>query len=646
MLFPSFFNSCKNIAATAKSILTGASNPEDAQFIIEDNSKPLNQKQVIKRNSSDIITQLKGKRFSYAVLFFTVIVRLLFNKAVKNNRSYSLAKVIYSLREYLRSSKVIQEASAQYPKKRISFIIDMSIIIFFCQFFGKTMEQFLNDINEKAAYTQILKLRFSKYIHNQRISEFKTRLGETIITAIMLEIKEYLYSSLALYELDDNMIEFVALGVSLNANMSKIYNHYGFSKFLNFAFWHGLFAQIEACIPRKRQQKKYSVMELLFTYLTKLVEHGDNMDDLEKELKNSIEQDKQIINPCAQSFRDLLSDLDPEELKAVQKQLARRVSRSSLKRGLIVSADWTLMPVRGHHKGAYKCWDHVTNQEVMAYKLHVLFNSVDKQPLAFIFEEKEQTPTQALKKLIEEARQLLGLNHLGLVLYDKGYYNIESIRQLGLYEQLVTPGKKFSIIKEAIANLDTRHFVGHDKDGNMLYDTNVYFKEADLTLRLVVARTYKEQYVKTKSGNKKLVNGHHLKERVVAFHSYLTNIPKGTLNAAQVIDTYAKRWSIEHFFKELNNYGLKVLPSTDYKIVHNHVTMVLLMYMLVTLFKKALGGSFVSCSLKTLNKNFFRAPLYRIKREYPHLLTMFAKETNGAYLLDYMDQNQKLLLAA
>lgn len=508
------------------------------------------------------------------------------------------------------------------------------------------MDQFLNDINEKAAYTQILRLHFSNTIHSQRISEFKAKLGEPIIAAIMLEIKGYLYSNLALYELDDNMIEFVALGVSLNANISKIYNHYGFSKFLNFAFWHGLFAQVEACIPRKRQQKIYSISDLIFTYLTKLVEHGDNMDDLEKELKNSIEQDKQIINPCAQSFRDLLADLDPDELKAVQKQLARRVSRSSLKKGLIVSADWTLIPVRGHHKGAYKCWDHVTNQEVMAYKLHVLFNSTDKQPIAFMFEEKDQTPTQALKKLIEEARQLLGVNHLGLVLYDKGYYNVESMKQLGLYEQLVTPGKKFSAIKEAIESLETRHFAGYDRDGNMLYDTNVYFKDADLTLRLVVSRTYKEQYVKTKSGNKKLVNGNYVKERVVTFHSYLTNIPKEALNAAQVINTYSKRWSIEHFFKELNHYGLKVLPSTDYQIVQNHVTMVLLMYMLVTLFKKALGGCFAASSLKTLNKNFFRAPIYRIKKEYPYLLPIFAEGINKNYLLDCLIQEGRLLLSA
>jgi hypothetical protein len=646
MLFPNFLNPVKNIIEKVQPLLPCSSKLDDVPIIIEeDGNNSRNQKQVIKRPCSDILSTLKEKDYSCALLFFAVIVRILFNKATKNGRCSSLAAVTYYLRDYLKSSsKTIQEALKKYSKKDIHFIINMSIIIFFCQFFGKTMEQFLDDINENAAYTLILRLRSSAPIYAQRISEFKTKLGKTLIEAIMLDMKEYLYSSLALYELNDSIIEFVALGVSLNVTISKIYNQYGFSKFLNFAFWHGLFAQIEACIPRKRHQKKYRISDLLFTYLTKLVEHGDNMDDLEKELKNSIEQDKQIINPCAQSFRDLLADLEAEELKTVQKQLARRVSRRSLKNGLIVSADWTLVPVRGHHKGAYKCWDHVTNKEVMAYKLHVLYNSTDKQPLAFMFEEKDQTPTQVLKALIEETRQLLAVNRLGLVLYDKGYYNVENMKQLGFTEQLVTPGKKFSAIKEAIKNLSTKDFVGYDKDKNMLYDTNVHFKNADLTLRLVVARTYKEQYVKTKSGSKKLVNGHYVKEREVRFHSYLTNIPKHTLSARQVIDTYAKRWSIEHFFKELNNYGLKVLPSTDYKIVQNHVTMVLLMYMLVTLFKKALGGTFSVCSLKTLNKIFFRASICRIQKEHPNLLRTFIDEGNKGFLLDYLIQDQKFLL--
>lgn len=650
MILPLFPAPSNNIIEKVKSLLPGASCPEDAQIIVEGKSIEENRPicdpgiQIVKRSSYDIVKDLTKENYSFALLFFAVIVRLLFNKAVKNGQYFKLADVIHSLRGHLKSSKAVQEAVIKYRRKDIFFIIDMCLIIFFCQFFGKRMQQFLEDINQQVHYTLLLKLRLSKPVYHQRICEFKKALGVTIISSIMREIKDYLYTSLALFEIDDGMIEFIAGGVSLSSNVSKIYNHYGFGKFLNFCFWHGLFAQIEGCLPRKRQQKKYSVTDLLFTYLTKLIGHGENMDDLEKELKNSIQTDKQIINPCAQSFRDLLGDLDPKELKEVQKKLACRVSRSSLKEGLIVSIDWTLIPVRGHHEGAYKCWDHVTNQQVTAYKLHVLFNSRDKQPLGFMLEEKGQTPTQALKTLIEECRKLLGRNHLGLMLYDKGYYKVESMKQLGFHEQLITPGKKFNQIKKAIESLNTRHFAGRDKDGNILYDTQVYFKEADLTLRLVVAKTYTEKYIKTKSGNKKLINGQYVKERVVTFLSYLTNIPKETLNADQIIETYAKRWSIEHFFKELNNYGLKVLPSTDYRIVQNHITMVLLIYMLVTLFKKILKGPFATCSLKTLNKNIFRAPIHRIKKEYPALFPLACEKSRSAYLLNHLYQNRKLLL--
>jgi hypothetical protein len=369
------------------------------------------------------------------------------------------------------------------------------------------------------------------------------------------------------------------------------------------------------------------------------------MDDLEKELKNSVEEGKQIITPCAQSLADLLADLEVEEVKKVQKILARRVSRTSLKKGLIVSADWTLIPVRGKHKGAYKCWDHVNNKQVVAYKLHVLFNSTDKQPLFFMFEEKGQTPTQVLNAMIKEARELLEVNRLGLVLYDKGYYEATTMKQVCIFEDLITPGKKFNAIKGAIEKLNMNYFVGHDKDGHMLFDTTVYFEDVDLTLRLVVKKIYKEEYVKTKSGHKKVINGHNIKQMVIVYHSYLTNIPKEEVNAGQVIDSYTKRWSIEHFFKELKaNYGLCVLPSTDYRIVQNHVAMVLIMYMMVTLFKKSLGGYFANCSLKTLSKNFFRASLCRIKKEHPELFPVFYEDSKEADLLNHLYQDHKLLL--
>lgn len=646
MILPLFSTAYNNIIEKVRSLLPGAGCPEDAKIIIEEESNiSTSQEQIVKRSSCDIIKGLKDTDCSFAVLFFAVIIKLLFNKAVKNGKCSKLADVIYCLKKYLKSSRHIQEAVLKYQRKDIFFIIEMCLIIFFCEFFGKRMKEFLEDINQGVYYTLLLKLRLLRPIYPQRISEFKATLGEDLIGAIMLEIKDYLYINLALHEVNDDLVEFVVLGVSLTSNISQIYNYYGFSKFLNFAFWNGLFAQLQACIPRERQQKIYTLSELLFTYLTKLVEHGDNMDDLEKELKNSMGEGKQIINPCAQSFRDLLADLEPEELKEVQKRLARRVSRKSLKKGIIISADWTLMPVRGKHKGAYKCWDHVKNKQVRAYKLHVLFNSTDKQPLAFMFEEKGQTPTQVLKAMIKETRELLGVSRLGLILYDKGYYEVGTMKQVCIFDELITPGKKFNVIKEAIENLSMNYFVCSDKDGNMVFDTIVYFKDADLTLRLIVKKIYKEQYVKTKSGHKKLINGRPITERVMVYHSYLTNIPKEEVSALQLIDNYSKRWSIEHFFREIKkNYGLCVLPSTDYGIVQNHVAMVLIMYILVTLFKKALGGSFATCSLKTLKKNFFRASVYRIKKEHPELLYLFCTERKEDDLLNRLYLNRKLLV--
>ena len=70
--------------------------------------------------------------------------------------------------------------------------------------------------------------------------------------------------------------------------------------------------------------------------------------------------------------------------------------------------------------------------------------------------------------------------------------------------------------------------------------------------------------------------------------------------------------------------------------------MVIIMYMLVTLFKKALGGRFATCTLKTLNKNFFRASLYRITKEHPQLFPKKSEEEID--LLRYLYQGHNLLL--
>lgn len=223
MLQLSFFKTTANsITEQVKSLLPGSSWQQNAQIVIEDDSSITSpQKHIVKRNSSDIIKSLEEKNWSFALLFFAVIIRLLFNKAIKNGRFSKLSEIIYFLREHLKSSKLIQEAASKYKKKDIFFIIDMCLIIFFCELFGKRMQQFLEDINKGVYYTLSLRLHLPMSIHPQRICEFKSTLGESLTAAIILEIKEYFYSGLALFEVDDSMIEFVAVGVSLSANVEQ-----------------------------------------------------------------------------------------------------------------------------------------------------------------------------------------------------------------------------------------------------------------------------------------------------------------------------------------------------------------------------------------------------------------------------------------
>ena len=122
-------NIINGIVEKCKSLLPGSSRPEEVKIIIaEDKKNSSNNKKIVKTSRTDIIKGLKGKGFSFAVLFFTVVIKLLFNKAVKNGQAGKLADIIYSLKEYMKSSQYIKEAALKYPRKNIPFIIDMCVI--------------------------------------------------------------------------------------------------------------------------------------------------------------------------------------------------------------------------------------------------------------------------------------------------------------------------------------------------------------------------------------------------------------------------------------------------------------------------------------------------------------------------------------
>jgi len=82
-LFPKITtnNIINGIVEKCKSLLPGSSSPEEVKIIIaEDKKNSNNNNNIVKTSRTDILKGLKGKDFSFAVLFFSVVIKLLFNK--------------------------------------------------------------------------------------------------------------------------------------------------------------------------------------------------------------------------------------------------------------------------------------------------------------------------------------------------------------------------------------------------------------------------------------------------------------------------------------------------------------------------------------------------------------------------------------
>lgn len=153
--------------------------------------------------------------------------------------------------------------------------------------------------------------------------------------------------------------------------------------------------------------------------------------------------------------------------------------------------------------------------------------------------------------LVKQARLVLGVKRLGLLLFDKGYWNLDEYKSLisDQGENILTPAKKYRDVKDAISDIPQSEWRKGMFPNERWAETTVTFGKNGLKLRLVVRKLLGW---KKKRKNGKVVkdeNDEPIQEAVILYHSYLTNLSEVEIETDQIVATYATRWGFFFFLK-------------------------------------------------------------------------------------------------
>lgn len=249
--------------------------------------------------------------------------------------------------------------------------------------------------------------------------------------------------------------------------------------------------------------------------------------------------------------------------------------------------------------------------------MYVIFSVTTQLPIAFYLHQEGDKDADVLDYLVEQAKLVLGVKKLGIVLFDKGFWRVDEFKQLiDRREAIVTPGKRYKTVRKAIAAISRSRWCRSYQPNERWAETSVYFGDADLRLRLVVRKRLGWRAVRDEDG--KLVkdeDGNLLKEPIILYHGYLTNLSATELDTDQVLAMYAQRWGIEDFFEEMQNqYGLRKFPGTSLELVNRHIILIFMLYTLLEGFKKLAAdwmeqADYAQMELRRFGKSFLRAPL-------------------------------------
>lgn len=463
----------------------------------------------------------------------------------------------------------------------------------------------------------------------QRVAELHTHMGPAQRQRLYAHCKTILVRAFSLTQLTETDLQRAVDAHTFHPLILDLGQQYGFSYFLTFLFWQGVFTQLEAALITLLKPNGYTLRELVAAYFRRFDTQAATPEALAEELRTGIwrPNSDQAIAPCSQTIRTFLANLNPDQVILVQEALARRALTTTLtghgRRRLIVAIDATLLSVCGTFAQTATFFDHVTHQYIRGYKLYVLFEVQSRQPLAFVLHEPaavraDESPkgdADYLAELIAHVKSALGVEQLAFVLFDKGFWSQAGCKQLvDTQETIVTPGKRFKTICQAMAAIPRTAWVRAARNQRVA-ETQVTFANG-LTLRLIVWKELGHQVVRDAKGKTmRDAAGQPRYRRVPICYAYVTNISATECDAAEVVGLYSQRWGIEDFFEQMDNqYGLGRLPGRTLAVIKVHLALTLLGYTLLTMFKHLVATwlnqiEYATMELRRFARLFLRAPI-------------------------------------
>jgi len=531
-----------------------------------------------------------------------------------------VSQLIKDMRYRLKRDPRVGELEGYYGQEAQPSVVIRLLISFWARIFGISVQELCRILDEEdSALRRAFGLKKGQRCHPQRISEFHQKIGDQARKAEMHQhVREMVCELLNIERLTEADVEFMVAMQSIDPQLKELGGGYGFDYFLSFVFWQGILAKIEAALEEELKPNGYSVRDLFSAYLARLDEVVKTQDDLEAKLRNEMwsGEETEIAAPVSQTLTNFLLKLDLNKLIVLYQDEVRRSHRG--KKNIVVAVDAVLLELFGKkHEGAKRYWDSKESRSIFGYKMHVIFSVTTGEPIAFYLHQEGDKDADVLDELTQQARQVLGVKKLGIILFDKGYWRLDEFKELvnEHRESIITPAKRYKDVKKAIADIKKQQWrrIGLNQ---RCAETTVHFGEHNITFRLMAWKKLGRRTLKDEDGTRlKDAEGKVMTEPVIIIHSYLTNLSEVELEADQLLGMYGQRWGIEDFFEEMQNqYYLTKFPGSSLKVINRHIILTFLLYILVQRFQK-LAADWLGCTeyalmeLRRFGKEFLRAPI-------------------------------------
>ena len=541
-----------------------------------------------------------------------------------------LADAVRALRYALAQDPILAEVAAAWERPGACYSLLARAQLSFWAYVLGVPDAVLCELVEQPKYAALGRaLGMSRVCHPQRLAEFHQGLGADLRARLYARCKDLLRAEWQLDRLTETDLARAVAGHTFDPLALDMGQTHGFSAFLTFVFWQGVFVELETALAEPLAANGYSLRELVVSYLRRFDRAAATPEALGSELRNAYWEPGSdiVVAPVSQTVRNFLQKLEPDRVLVLYQHLSRRALRARLqvkgrRTRFLGAVDATLLELFGKFEGQEKRFDHVTHQTITGYKLYVLFEVDSRYPLAFVLHTPGATTASGAPKgdaeylleLVEQTKQVFGLDHLGYVLFDKGFWSQAHFGQLDAAgESLVTPGKNFATVCAATASLhngDWQRVLPNER----VADTRLTL--GGRTFRLVAWKKLGWRVVREANGQpRRDARGKVVYRAAPVVFTYLTNLSADEFDPDQIVALYSRRWGIEDFFEQTNNqYALGRFPATDLALVKVHIALTLMGYVLLRQFQQLAAewmhqAEYALMELRRFSRDFLRAPL-------------------------------------